>query len=86
VEAQLLRFAGVREAIVFGCPSALRNEEVAACVVGDVDLSEANLLEFCRTELSGWQVPKRIFVVDKIPVNERGKTSRRELAERFRMA
>jgi len=28
-------------------------------------------------------VPKRIFVVDAIPVNERGKISRRELAQRF---
>jgi acyl-CoA synthetase (AMP-forming)/AMP-acid ligase II len=83
VEAHLLRFAGVREAVVFGCPSLLRNEEVAACVVADVDLIEANLLEFCRAELSAWQVPKRIFLVDEIPVNERGKTSRRELALRF---
>jgi long-chain acyl-CoA synthetase len=83
VEAHLLRFTGVRQAVVFGCPSLLRNEEVAACVVADVDLVEANLLEFCRAELSAWQVPKRIFLVDEIPVNERGKTSRRELALRF---
>ncbi|HJX26189.1 MAG TPA: class I adenylate-forming enzyme family protein, partial [Chthoniobacterales bacterium] len=69
VEAHLLRFAGVREAVVFGCPSLLRNEEVAACVVADADLIEANLLEFCRAELSAWQVPKRIFLVDEIPVN-----------------
>ena len=83
VEAHLLRFAGVREAIVFGYPSTLRNEEVAACVVADVDLTEAKLLEFCRAELSSWQVPKRIFLLDEMPVNERGKTSRRELAKRF---
>jgi len=83
VEAHLLRFAGVREAIVFGYPSALRNEEVAACVVADVDLTETKLLEFCRAELSSWQVPKRIFLLDEIPVNERGKTSRRDLAKRF---
>jgi acyl-CoA synthetase (AMP-forming)/AMP-acid ligase II len=83
VEAHLLRFAGVRKAIVFGRASNLRNEEVAACVVADVDLSEATLLEFCRAELSPWQVPKRVFLVDEIPVNERGKTSRRELAVRF---
>jgi len=83
VEAHLLRFAGVREAIVFGYPSVLRNEEVAACVVADVDLTEAKLLEFCRAELSSWQVPKRIFLLDEIPANERGKTSRRELAKRF---
>jgi acyl-CoA synthetase (AMP-forming)/AMP-acid ligase II len=33
--------------------------------------------------LSGWQVPKRIFIVDIIPTTGRGKISRRELARRF---
>lgn len=83
VETELLRFAGVEEVVVFGRESALRNEEVAACVVASPGLREADLLEFCRRRLSGWQVPKRIFFVEQIPVNERGKTSRRELARRF---
>src|SRR5216117_3324424 len=76
VEAHLLRCSGVRQAVVFGRASALRNEEVAACVVALPGLSEADLLEFCRGRLSSWQVPKRIFIVDSIPVNERGKISR----------
>ncbi len=83
VEAQLLRFAGVRQAVAFGRESRPRNEEVAACVVAEVHVRENHLLEFCRRGLSGWQVPKRIFFVDVIPVNERGKISRRELARRF---
>jgi long-chain acyl-CoA synthetase len=83
VEAQLLRFQGVRQAIAFGRGSTFRHEEVAACVVGDV--AENELLEFCRQALSAWQVPKRIFIVDSIPANERGKISRRELAKRFRL-
>jgi len=83
VEAELLRFAGVRAAIVFGRESVLRNEEVAACVAANPETREAELLDFCRQRLSGWQVPKRIFFVDEIPVNERGKVSRRELAQRF---
>src|SRR6266498_774763 len=86
VEAQLLRFSGVRQAVVFGRPAAagaLRNEEVAACVVAAPGISEAELLEFCRRELSTWQTPKRVFIVDAIPMTERGKISRRELARRF---
>src|SRR5438270_13413742 len=83
VEAHLLRFRGVRRAVVFGRESALRNEDIAACVVADVDVREADLLEFCRSQLSGWQAPKQIFIVDVIPVNERGKISRRDLARRF---
>ena len=84
VEAELLRFAGVRAAVVFGRESVLRNEEVAACVVAGEGIRESDLLEFCRGRLSGWQVPKRIFFVEEIPVNERGKVNRRELATKFR--
>ena len=85
VEAHLLRFKGVRQAVVFGRPTGagLRNEEVAACVRASPDVNESDLLRFCRTALSGWQVPKRIFIVDIIPTNERGKISRRELARQF---
>jgi acyl-CoA synthetase (AMP-forming)/AMP-acid ligase II len=85
VEAHLLRFKGVRQAVVFGRPTGagLRNEEVAACVLTSPGISESDLLRFCRTALSGWQVPKRIFIVDIIPTNERGKISRRELAQQF---
>jgi len=85
VEAHLLRFGGVRQAVVFGRPAGagLRNEEVAACVVVSTYVTEEDLLRFCRTALSAWQVPKRIFIMDAIPVNERGKISRRDLARRL---
>jgi acyl-coenzyme A synthetase/AMP-(fatty) acid ligase len=83
VEAVLLAFTGVLEAVVFGRSSALRNEEVAACIVADAAVAEPELLEFCRQRLSGWQVPKRIFFVPEIPVSERGKISRRALAQQF---
>src|SRR5436305_4452981 len=45
VEAHLLRFNGVRQAVVFGRPTGagLRNEEVAACVLASPNVSEGNL-------------------------------------------
>jgi long-chain acyl-CoA synthetase len=85
IEAQLLRFEGVRQAVVFGrsTGAGLRNEEVAACVQASPRITESDLLRFCRNSLSPWQVPKRIFIVGAIPRNERGKMSRRDLARRF---
>jgi long-chain acyl-CoA synthetase len=83
VEAHLLSIAGVTQAVVFGRPSSTRNEEVAACVVAKSHLDEPQLLRSCREHLNGWQIPRRIFLVPEIPVNERGKTSRRQLAELF---
>jgi long-chain acyl-CoA synthetase len=83
VEAELLNLPGVHEAVVFGRTSSVRHQEVAACVVANSELSEKDLLQICRRRLSGWQVPKRIFILDQLPVNERGKVSRRELGIRF---
>ncbi|HST31318.1 MAG TPA: class I adenylate-forming enzyme family protein [Chthoniobacterales bacterium] len=85
IEDALLRVPGVRQAVAFGRSAAagLRNEEVAACVVGDAGLEEPAVVEACRKSLSGWQVPKRIFIVAAIPANERGKISRKDLAKRF---
>jgi acyl-CoA synthetase (AMP-forming)/AMP-acid ligase II len=83
VEAEILKFPGVRAVIAFGRESKRRHQEVAACVVANSEVSETELLGYLRLRLSSWQVPRRVFFVEAIPVNERGKTSRRELARRF---
>jgi len=83
IEQVLLQFPGIRQAIAFGRESSLRNEEVAVCAVVETGVSEKELIEFCGKRLSAWQMPKRIFIVDSIPANQRGKTSRKELARRF---
>lgn len=81
IEARLFCYPGLREIVIFGVPSRLRHEEAVACVVGDVD--ETALLEFARSILSLWQVPKAIWKVPRIPVCERGKISRRALAREY---
>jgi acyl-CoA synthetase (AMP-forming)/AMP-acid ligase II len=83
VEARLADFPGVRQAVVFGVRSELRGEEAIACVAGH-GLEREALLRFCRERLSAWQVPRDVWVVPAIPVNERGKISRRALAEQYR--
>jgi acyl-CoA synthetase (AMP-forming)/AMP-acid ligase II len=81
VEARLAGCPGVRQVVVFGVASALRNEEAVACVSGSADSAE--VLRYARAVLSGWQVPKDVWLVDEVPVNERGKVSRRELARSY---
>ena len=81
VEARLLEFPGVKQAIVFGIPSALRHEEAIACIAGLAD--PAPLMAHAHTVLSPWQVPKDIWLVDEIPSSDRGKISRRDLAKRY---
>ncbi len=78
VEARLAECPGVRQVVIFGVASALRNEEAVACVSGSADAEE--VLRYARAVLSGWQVPKDVWLVEEVPVNGRGKVSRRELA------
>ena len=81
VEARLAGCPGVRQVVIFGVGSALRNEEAVACVSGSA--AAAEVLLYARTVLSGWQVPRDVWLVEEVPVNERGKISRRELARSY---
>jgi len=81
VEAVLRQCPGVEQVVVFGVPSPIRGEEAVACVAGPV--AEPEFLAFAKRRLAGWQVPKAVWKVGEIPVNERGKTSRRMLAQRY---
>lgn len=82
VEAQIAAYPGLRQAVVFGIPSALRGEEAVACVAGD-HLNRAALQRFCHDHLSQWQRPRDFWIVDEIPANDRGKISRRALAAEY---
>ena len=81
IEHRLAACPGVRQVALFGIPSALRNEEAIACVAGAVEAEV--FLQFARSILSGWQVPRDVWLVDELPVNERGKISRRDLARAY---
>jgi acyl-coenzyme A synthetase/AMP-(fatty) acid ligase len=83
VEARLAEFPGVKQAVVFGVKSPVRGEEPVACIAGD-DLARDAILRFCQENLSPWQVPRDVWLVGEIPTNERGKISRRTLAESYR--
>lgn len=82
VEVVLARIPGVREVVVFGCHSAPRTEDVVAAVVGAI--APAALRQQAHALLSAWQVPRDFWFLERLPVTERGKISRRELADRYR--
>jgi acyl-CoA synthetase (AMP-forming)/AMP-acid ligase II len=82
VEALLQRLPGVEQAVVFGVPSQLRNEDVVACIAGSVSLPE--LVQHAQAVLSAWQMPRDIWLVDAIPADENGKIDRLALAHRYR--
>jgi long-chain acyl-CoA synthetase len=78
VEAVLLRHPDVTEAYVVGLDHPILGEQVAACVVrrSGCELSEADLVRHCRTQLSPYKCPERIRFVDAVPKTSRGKVHR----------
>jgi long-chain acyl-CoA synthetase len=83
VEERLRRCMGVVDAMVFGVPSPNRNEDLIACVVAEPTVTRAQLEAHCRAGLSGWQVPRDFQFIPELPVDQRGKVSRAELARRY---
>jgi long-chain acyl-CoA synthetase len=80
IEEHLRKMPGVLDAIVFGVPSATRNEELVAYVVASNAVSRQLLETHCREGLSGWQVPREFQLVSELPFNQRGKINRSELS------
>ncbi|MDD5200165.1 MAG: class I adenylate-forming enzyme family protein [Terrimicrobiaceae bacterium] len=83
IERTLMECPGVAEAVVFGATDAARTEAIRAIVVCDDKLTEAELRRHCGSRLAAWQVPREIRRVPAIPVDARGKISRRALAAEF---
>ncbi|APZ42191.1 AMP-binding protein [Acidihalobacter ferrooxydans] len=82
VEAVLVEHPGVAEAAVVGVPSADSGEALKAFVVRrDPDLTAEALIAHCRTELTGYKVPKLIEFRDDLPKTNVGKILRRALRD-----
>ncbi len=83
VEVILLGYPGIIQTAVFGVPHQRWGEAVCAAVQGapDVALDEAEIIEYCKEHLAGYQVPKKIFIIDAFPLTGTGKVKKAELRE-----
>lgn len=81
VEDAIYQHPKVLEATVFGIPSDAWGEAVHAVVVArDESLSAEELIEFCRTLIAGYKVPRSVeFRTEPLPVSGPGKVLKREL-------
>ena len=81
VEDVLLAADGVREAAVVGIPDERLGEVPWAFVARHTnELSEPDLIAWCRERLTPYRVPVRVIFVDQLPRNDVGKVVKGELA------
>ncbi len=85
IDTALLSNPKVLDAAAFGEADAMYGESVQAAVLlrPGAQATEAELREYCRTILSGFEVPERIYIVDQFPHTAKGSTDRRALAAQF---
>src|SRR5215212_7696522 len=83
VEAVLASHPGVLEvAAVIGVPDEHAGEAVAAYIVPkDPNLTVQDIRAFCRENLIGYKVPRRVQFRDSLPKTNVGKVLRRALRD-----
>ena len=75
----------VKEVAVIGVPDEKWGEAVKAIVVfqQDAQVSEAEIIEFCRERLASFKKPKSVDFMDQLPRNPYGKVQKNALREPY---
>jgi long-chain acyl-CoA synthetase len=86
VEAILSEHPAVNTPVVVGMPNDISGEVPKAYIVKNsgVEVSEGELIKFCKERLSHYKVPRSIEFVDSLPISSTGKILRRVLREQER--
>ena len=80
IDDVLLQHPAVGEAVAFGSPHPAWGEEVVAAVVLKSPVTDKELIAFARERLADYKVPKKLYIVDRIPTTATGKIQRRAVA------
>jgi fatty-acyl-CoA synthase len=86
VESYLATHPDVRQAAVVGYPDARLGEVGVAFVRAAPGASVApdDLIAFCRGRIAGFKIPRRVFVVDELPMTSSGKVQKSRLRDEAR--
>ncbi|MEX3978292.1 AMP-binding protein [Paraburkholderia sp. EG287A] len=84
VEGVLFRHPGILEVAVVGVADSQSGETPVAFVVKkEAGLTESDVIEFARTSLTAYKVPRQVVFVNDLPKTPVGKVLRRQLRDRL---
>jgi len=84
IEAEVAKMPGILESACIGVDDEKTGEAVKLFIVTDKDSEDTNITEqdvikFCRQGLTAYKAPKHVVFIDEIPKSSVGKLLRREL-------
>jgi acyl-CoA synthetase (AMP-forming)/AMP-acid ligase II len=84
IENLMYRHGGIAQVAVVGVPDGRQGEVGMAWVVPapGAELTPESLIAWCRREMSNYKVPRRVEIVDALPINASGKVLKYELRRR----
>jgi len=85
IEDVILRHPAVHEVAVIGIPDENWGEAVKALIVvkPGQEITEEEIINFCKQNISSYKKPKSVDFIDEIPKNPYGKILKRELREKY---
>ena len=85
IENLLFEHPAVADAAVIGIPSEQWGESLLAFITlkpGESAVSD-DIIEFCRSKLAGYKIPRQVEFIDVIPRNASGKVLKKDLREPY---
>ena len=81
IENALLRHPDVQQAAVIGIPDARLGEVGMAFVVirPGAPVTGDEIVAWCRDQMANYKVPRRVEIVDELPLNATGKVLKEDL-------
>lgn len=85
VEGVILRHPKVQQVAIVGLPDEYWGEAVTAVIVPreKAEVSEEEIISFCKERMAGYKVPKRVIFESSVPVNAGGKILKREIRKQY---
>jgi acyl-CoA synthetase (AMP-forming)/AMP-acid ligase II len=80
IDRVLLSHPAIAEAVTFGFSHPTWGEEVAAAVVLREPETESALLKYCHLKLAEFKCPKKLYILENIPLTATGKIRRQAVA------
>jgi long-chain acyl-CoA synthetase len=82
IEEVISLMPGVRECAVIGVPHRKLGEIVKAYIVQDqLDLTEAQVIQYCKEHMTSYKRPRKIAFIKEMPKSNVGKILRRHLRD-----